>query len=262
MLEDSATYQFGEHIVTAGKLDYGWWLLHQKGDGPVDTWPTWAVAPNGAIYEGTIELVTNPAITYRPIGPTTMYTIAHLTLLTGSPYKQDKKEVQRVSEFTAMWQSLDRETSDRAVVVIGAAYIDDRLARTLKAFFIARKKPVEELLSIRGALGSFGTRIALAFCLGLIGENEYDDLAIIQKLRNDFAHTAADLTFDTQHIASRCDSLQVLKTSVSPGLFQGYNRRERYIMTVAELVSTLAYVQFLASSKRRTIPSNRDWRHF
>lgn len=266
VLQDGATYQLGDQSVVAGELDYGWWLLQVLGPGEVETWPTWSAGPDGCIYEGGVELKTGSPLTYSAVGPATTFNVADLVLLKEGPYEERRRQQQEQrkhpSAFRQMMDSLRNETSDRAVAIVGAAYLDDRLGQTLRAFFINRDKPTRELLSTQGPLGAFGARIHLAFCLGLLDEDEYHDLGTIQKIRNAFAHQTGSLSFEEPSIAQRCDRLQLLKNSSSAALYLSYSRRDRYITTVAAIIAALATAEFHATNDRRVVPEPRAWRRY
>lgn len=265
-LQDGAIYQLGDQSAVAGELDYGWWLLQVLGPGEVETWPTWSVGPDSCIYEGGVELKTGSVLGYSAIGPATTFTVADLVLLQESPYeerrRQQREQRGRPSAFRQMMDALRNETSDRAVAIVGAAYLDDRLAQTLRAFFINRDKPTRELLSTHGPLGAFGARIHIAFCLGLLDEDEYQDLGTIHKIRNAFAHQTGGLSFEEHSIAQRCDCLQLLKNSSSAQLYLSYSRRDRYITTVAAIIAALATIEFHATNERRVVPEPRAWRRY
>ncbi len=265
-LESNATYQLDNHHVVAGDVGRGWWLLHVKGTGPVDTWTTLTVAPDGRVYEGGVEFVPGKGGGFRPLGALTSFTKDDLLLVSENPYHKNQSEKRtqedRPSAFRQMMNSLEAETSDRAIAIVGAAYLDDRLARTIRAFLIKRDEPTRKLLGTQGPLGAFGARIQMAFCLGLLDEDEYHDLGIIQKIRNEFAHQVADLTFDEARMAQRCDLLRLLKSNSSPELYQSYTRRKRYITTVADIIAALATAEFHATNERRTVPEPRPWRRY
>jgi len=265
-IQSGATYQLGDQHVVTGDIGSGWWLLHVKGSGPIESWPTWTLAPDGRIFEGDVEFATGREGGFRPLGALTTFTKDDLLLGAESPFRTHRRGKAEMEEsrsaFRQMMESLKRETSDRAIAIVGAAYLDDRLAQTIRAFFIKRDKPTKELLSTHGALGSFGARIQIAFCLGLLDEDEYHDFGVIQKIRNAFAHQVADLTFDELNIAQQCDLLRLLKHSSSTALYQSYSRRERYIMTVANSIASLATVEFHATNDRRTVPEPRPWRRY
>jgi hypothetical protein len=85
-LRASARYQMVDRVVVAERIGLGWWLLQGVASaGGVQL--TWAVAPNGCIYQGSVEALQerNPA-TFRPLGPETDLTAADLELLGDGPY--------------------------------------------------------------------------------------------------------------------------------------------------------------------------------
>ncbi|MCQ1766097.1 hypothetical protein NOJ28_11175 [Neorhizobium galegae] len=83
---------------------------------------------------------------------------------------------------------LGQET-DRGAVLVAASFIEGQLGEVIKGFLI-HHGAVKDLMS--GSMGaplqSFGSRISMAFSLGLITEKERDDCTIIRKIRNKFAH--------------------------------------------------------------------------
>jgi DNA-binding MltR family transcriptional regulator len=100
------------------------------------------------------------------------------------------------------------ESPDRVIAVIGAAYMDSMLDRLLRAAFIQSSQDVERMLRPDGPLGSNGSRYQLCYCLGLIAREQRDDLKIIAKIRNAFAHDFRTVSFDTASITGYCASLK------------------------------------------------------
>lgn len=88
-LRASARYQMIDRVVVAERIGLDWWLLQGVANaGGVQL--TWAVAPDGRIYQGSVEVLQdrNPAI-FRPLGPETDLTAADLELLGDGPYGDD-----------------------------------------------------------------------------------------------------------------------------------------------------------------------------
>ena len=100
-------------------------------------------------------------------------------------------------------------------VVLGAAFLDEHLRQVLANFVIDDKKATAELLENNGPLSTFSARTRAAYSLGLINKEERDDLNLIRKIRNRFAHDLHDLTFEDQNIVSWCYSLQLPKRLLS-----------------------------------------------
>ena len=101
------------------------------------------------------------------------------------------KEIQTKQRELALLQNeLENSPSDRACVVVAAAYLDDEL-RYLLDFFLtepANKEESKELYSNMGPLSTFNNKINLSFRLGLISRYEYSAFQVIRKIRNIYAH--------------------------------------------------------------------------
>jgi DNA-binding MltR family transcriptional regulator len=104
--------------------------------------------------------------------------------------------------------ALDAET-DRGCALLAGAVLDDRLADLLRAVFVDDAKAADELLEDRGGLGSFAFRIDACVCLGLLPRFVCADLNIVRKIRNDFAHGSAAITFDVPKIKQRVENLKL-----------------------------------------------------
>lgn len=107
------------------------------------------------------------------------------------------------------WDVLDfRKTltleSDRAAALMSAAYLDEQLKTLLNRKLVDDSKVKTRLLGNSSAIDSFSSRIDLAYLLGLIPKNFRDDLELIRRIRNEFAHTAQKMDFETDSVRSRC----------------------------------------------------------
>src|SRR5207249_11487035 len=81
-------------------------------------------------------------------------------------------------------------------------------------------------------------RAQLAYCLGLLGREMYEDLNTIREIRNQFAHEHRSLSFNDQSIKGRCQKIKAwLKLQLSPEL--GVTGRDRFIVGVAHLAAEL-----------------------
>jgi DNA-binding MltR family transcriptional regulator len=91
---------------------------------------------------------------------------------------------------------------DRVLAVVGAAYLDSLLEELFRAVFIGDRNEADSLLAPDRALGSNGSRYQLAYCLGLINKEQRDDLKMIAKIRNAFAHRYDVRSFDDDEAKS------------------------------------------------------------
>lgn len=88
-LRVAARYRLIDRVVVAERIGLGWWLL-QAASSAGGVQRTWAVAPDGRIYQGSVEVQqdTNPA-NFHPLGPLTDLTSADLELVSEGPYGDD-----------------------------------------------------------------------------------------------------------------------------------------------------------------------------
>jgi mannitol operon repressor len=101
------------------------------------------------------------------------------------------KDLEDLSTFLRELQA----ESDRGLALVGASVIDDKLAASVKAF-LAESKVVPRLVDDANApLGTFSSRVNACLSLGLIDQFEYDEITLIRKVRNEFAHGLHGTTF-------------------------------------------------------------------
>jgi DNA-binding MltR family transcriptional regulator len=107
-----------------------------------------------------------------------------------------------------------RNETDRGLALVSAAVIDEKLAEILAAFFQEDTQIRRQILFGReAALSTFSARTNAAFALGLIERSEYSEIAVIRKIRNEFAHSRHGTKFDSQNVANLCLKLK----SIPPG---------------------------------------------
>lgn len=99
------------------------------------------------------------------------------------------------------------EPNDRAIAVIGGAFLDTLLIETLYNFFPENEKEVNELLDHNNPLGSYSARVKMVYCLGLIDKLIMNDLKLVGKIRNKFAHDL-NASFRDENISSWCKGLK------------------------------------------------------
>jgi hypothetical protein len=99
--------------------------------------------------------------------------------------------------------------SDRGAVLIGTAHVDEQLKDLLDSLMPAGmpKRLRGDLLRYSGALGSFGSRIDVAYATRLINKKLHDSLSTLRRVRNDAAHFAGpfDLKIQEERISKLYD---------------------------------------------------------
>ena len=106
---------------------------------------------------------------------------------------------------------------DQATAVMGPAYLEHVLERVLKAYFINLSKDDERRMfdgASNGVLGSFSSKIRLAYAISLLGPLSYSDLLLINDIRNVFAHSLHRVSFSHPLIIKDCDRLQYFKMTM------------------------------------------------
>jgi DNA-binding MltR family transcriptional regulator len=101
--------------------------------------------------------------------------------------------------------------SDRGCALIGASFLDKILESILRTYFVQNKKIVNYLMKNDGPIGSFSSKIKLAYSLGLLGIKQYRDLEKIREIRNIVAHQDCPVTFNMIDVKNRCQSLELPK---------------------------------------------------
>lgn len=114
------------------------------------------------------------------------------------------KDAEDLARFV---EELKRE-SDRGLPLVGAALIDDRLAETLRSFFVDLKVSRRLIDDANAPLGTLSARAQACLALALIDEREYSEIELVRKVRNEFAHAKHGITFDSEKVASFCANLQ------------------------------------------------------
>lgn len=108
--------------------------------------------------------------------------------------------------------------SDRAASIVAAAVLDDTLRELLEVALVPERPSGLDPFSPGQELGSFMSRVKMAFLLGLIDDSERKRLALIAKIRNEFAHLAQDMNFGSPRVADRCRELSPPLGLVPPRL--------------------------------------------
>jgi DNA-binding MltR family transcriptional regulator len=124
------------------------------------------------------------------------------------------------------WEAFLKEfttSDDRSCAILGASYVEFLLEQALRDVFVQDEEAQQQLLSDRGPLGTFSAKIELAYCLGLITKDERDDLNLIRKVRNDFAHKLKSLNFMNDGIRSRCLEMKLPREYSSEELGQSFS---------------------------------------
>jgi len=167
-----------------------------------------------------------------------------------------EKEAERYFQRQEMLLEFSRlfdykEASDRAVAIVGPAFLDTLLSDILTEFMVDDIKEVSELLKPDGALGSWGNRVRVCYCLGLIDKIVMADLKLVGKIRNRFAHDIrAD--FSAPEISQWCHKLQWHKVAMMHNPPPDATDRDLFQVGVNQLVAHLSGIPGIARSCKRS----------
>ncbi len=165
--------------------------------------------------------------------------------------RKRKENIVKLDDIKGFLEEFQGET-DRAAVVLGAAYVDECLKQLMTGFLIDDSTKVANLLE--GALESFASRISASYCMGLISEDEYHDLQSIREIRNGFAHDLHGLSFSTPWIKNKCAELQLPREApLWPGSQPG--ARNQFTVTIALLALQLRLRTLQQEGQRCVVPS-------
>jgi hypothetical protein len=158
--------------------------------------------------------------------------------------QSETPESQEISDFMV---SMKKE-SDRGTALISAALLDTKLTEILSSFLVESKASASLLEGATAPLSTFASRASIAVALGLIQENEFSEITIIRKIRNEFGHSWKPVTFESERIASLCRKLPWLGP---PGTEEKATLRSRFTLDVTILLFDLMWRRDLVAKEKR-----------
>jgi DNA-binding MltR family transcriptional regulator len=107
---------------------------------------------------------------------------------------------EQITELISNVRALQARTHAE-IGVVGAAIIEEQLLRAL----LTKMRPLSGEMKKRlfdgyGPLGSFSAKIDLSYALQIINKDQYDDLTVIRRIRNQFGHSMSLVNFDKPEI--------------------------------------------------------------
>jgi hypothetical protein len=102
--------------------------------------------------------------------------------------------------------------SDRGCALVAAAILDMSLLRLLLDMRLRidlTEGDISELFFERhSSLASFSSKIDISFALNIISRDEMKELDVIRRIRNSFAHSVAQISFNNELVTSEVSKLQ------------------------------------------------------
>lgn len=131
--------------------------------------------------------------------------------------------------------------SERAQVLIGAAFIDNGLKRCLKAIFLAsglnHDERKELLATQRSLFGAFGAKIIACRAFGILEKGPSDAAEAIKNIRNAFAHEdfAISLADDNKKVSDGMVTLKAWLAEVEYNVYRDDGCGKRTPLWIEEL---------------------------
>lgn len=144
--------------------------------------------------------------------------------------------------------------SDRAVAIVGAALLNAHVELLLTTFFVQDSAEAEALLANDRPLGTFGSRIRLAYLLGLVSRDEHEDLWAVNKIDEIFSRDLGDTAFNDEPVRNLCLDLRMPNKVLLMG--EQHTPRRMFVFGVALLLRQLALRIEAAERGRRQPPAS------
>lgn len=180
-------------------------------------------------------------------------TIDEKNILTGKAVERYFDLHKALLEFSELFDY--NEPNERSIAIVGATYLEMVLDHILLAFLPEEEKEVLKLLEYNQPLGNFSNKISICYCLGLIDKTIKEDLTMIRKIRNKFAHEMV-LRFSDEPIMSWCRELKWHKISLTPFPPHDATSRDLFQVGVLQLISHLNGCVGIARNHKRTLLNN------
>jgi len=118
---------------------------------------------------------------------------------------------EQVTELISSIRALQSRTHSE-IGIVGAAIIEEQLLRAL----LTKMRPLSGEMKKRlfdgyGPLSSFAAKIDLSYALQIINKAQYDDLTVVRRIRNQFAHAMPLINFDSPEIRAHFKSFNTVQ---------------------------------------------------
>ena len=138
----------------------------------------------------------------------------------------------------AVFDAFDKET-DRGVAIISICYLDRLLEELIKASYIKDNK-ISKLFEEEQLLRSFYSKLNIAYFGGLIPKEIFNDLIIINKIRNIFAHEiTANIDFSDKVVSNKINNFCQL-----PDKLRAFPPKLKFTLIVIHVGSFLRFSRF------------------
>lgn len=138
----------------------------------------------------------------------------------GEHVAKDESKLDSLNRFMRLIGKQD----ERAMVLSLATFIEDTLGRLLLAYFRDCKATRELIEGFSAPLGTLGSRIKAVYAVGLVTEEQFKDMEILRKIRNQFAHNWEGVSLERNDIAAMVGQLSGYSFDGDPAQSAGKDR--------------------------------------
>lgn len=135
-----------------------------------------------------------------------------------------------------------RRESDRGAVLVAIAILDSVFASRLEQLFSHGNSDARSRLLTR-SFNSFASKVDLAYCVGMIPKQLYQDIRLLNKMRNQCAHEWGDFRITQQIVDTYIEPMMMKHAlnaadEVQPILFPpGCAPKQVLVSTLAALIT-------------------------
>ena len=135
---------------------------------------------------------------------------------------------------------LYHEESDRAAAVLAGSFLEGFLAKFLR-HFLTKEPEVDKLFEAYGPFNTFAARADSSFAIGLIHRDVWEDLRLIRRVRNHFAHHPIETSFTASPVRDWCANLSTaqLKHDDRGGEHVVSDPRLQYLFAISRAVAVM-----------------------
>jgi len=140
-----------------------------------------------------------------------------------------KKDAESLSKLR---KELIQE-SDRGLCLLAIGRLDVILTKILEIKLLGSKTFKRDLFNNNGPLCTLSSKIKMSYSLGLITKNTYEEIEVMRKVRNMFAHSDQHISFDSKEVEDACSGMIMFP------LQKGRKNRAKFITTFLFVTSSI-----------------------
>lgn len=131
--------------------------------------------------------------------------------------------------------------SERESVVLVGSILDEMLRRLLEKSLLNTAGGVlaDAFESSNGPFSSFSNKITVCYLTGLISKKMYDDLNLIRKIRNTFAHNIFQCSFEMDEIKNQVSRLYFITHSLFEEWIETASIKDKFVLDSVIIIVAL-----------------------